>query len=488
MGLFNFIYLTLFSELLLSDLSNKEISPYYFKDSSMKYKESSLRIISSPTDVQKQNINRKLLLATESVYRFGKEDPTKVSLFQYLINKYWEQTIFISVSTPLSKKYVGQLAKKDTAIIKNTRKLLLLQLSKALLNRKIDASTFATDNTHSKKPLLSVQHVWRKGFNIEPPNSWNKPFSSQRTPKFPDFSQANLLSQLKSNHLPVFTVVNGLKQLIVSEPAEQLIVSNKLGPSFYQWYHDRFVWRKDSNTIHEGWFFVNPQDAKEYKEYIASKYPRSSRQNRLNILSTGIDFYYQLNRTATPRIQFRLFPDLVEVGKLIKNAQHRQGLSFDSRQRYGTDYFQGQPIYLIEPISAKGYNQKSIHYYYQVPSDASKQKYNGIFLNKEVAIIAWQKFRTTMPEYKLPKSPKLRVYNLEDFIKDQESNQDANIGKFLLVPGLESYSEIIEVQNAKEIQTWFNKAVGYSSQYVLLTRLWGQRILWSLTSRQPPNW
>jgi hypothetical protein len=483
MGLFNLIYVTLLSS------SNDEVSLSYIPADRIKCLERCVKVVRTHTDL---NIsNRQLFLATESVYRFGKLHAKKSNLFQALIDKYWEQKIFISVSTPLSKKYVTRLAKKETVIMRNTRKQLFVQLSKALLGRRINIYSANHNILDVQQLRSSIIYNLKKSFNIEAPKHWTRLWKNQRTINFPSLLQLSLLNKLQYNYFPLFTVVNGLRQIIVAEPAEELNFDNNLASSLYQWYYDRFIWEKDNSIIHEGWFFISPQDAEEYKEYIRIKYPRSANLNQLKILCTGIDFYYQLNRISPPRIQFRLFPDLVEVGKLIKNSKHRKDLTFDSRQKYGKDFFQGQPIYFIEPVICKklySNNRAVVNYYYQTPLDSFKQKYPAVFFNKSVAIMAWEKFKTMMPDYKLPKYPKLRVYNLEDFIKDHESDELTNQQKFLLVPSEESYKRINDITHEEQQNHGLYQMAQSSSALILRAKLWSKKIVLSLTSRQPPNW
>jgi hypothetical protein len=483
MGLFNLIYVTLLSS------SNDEVSLSYIPASSMKRLERSIKVVSTHMDWNMSN--HPLFLATESVYRFGKLHAKKSNLFQALIDKYWEQKIFISVSTPLSKKYVTRLAKKETVIMRNTRKQLFVQLSKALLGRRISIYSANHDILDVQQLRSSVTYIWKKSFNIEAPKHWNRLWKNQRTVDFPSSLQLSVLNKLQHNHLPVFTVANGLRQIIIAEPAEELNLDNNFASSLYQWYYDRFIWEQDNSIIHEGWFFISPQDAEEYKEYIRIKYPRSANLNQLKILCTGIDFYYQLNRISPPRTQFRLFPDLVEVGELLKNAKHRKDLTFDSRQKYGKDFFQGQPIYFIEPVICKklhSNNRAVVNYHYQTPFDSFKQKYPAVFFNKRVAIMAWEKFRTMMPDYKLPKYPKLRVYNLEDFIKDHESDELINQQKFLLVPSEESYKRINSIVSEDHQDSGLYRIAQSSSALILKAKLWSKKIVLSLTRRQPPKW
>ena len=141
-----------------------------------------------------------------------------------------------------------------------------------------------------------------------------------------------------------------------------------------------------------------------------------------------------MNRTAPPRTEFRLFPDLEEVANLLTKKTYRRNLIFDKKQNHGRFHFQGQPIYIIEPVTSNIRNSSKtevVNYYYQLPKSKNTIKYQAIFFNKDIALQAWQAFCQANPKYKLPSQPVLRVYNLEDFLKDQEQQKPDD---FLLMP------------------------------------------------------
>ena len=97
----------------------------------------------------------------------------------------------------------------------------------------------------------------------------------------------------------------------------------------------------------------------------------------------------------------------------------------------------------------------------------------------------WEYFRESMQDYKLPVQPKLRVYNLEDFLKDLEVNKDNDI---LFIPGLESYKHIEQQYLQTKGQTSLVLARDYTHSFFSTSQLWFRRIVLSLTSRQPPTW
>jgi hypothetical protein len=201
-----------------------------------------------------------------------------------------------------------------------------------------------------------------------------------------------------------------------------------------------------------------------------------------------------LNRQSTSNVHFRLLPDLLEVSKLVKMRSYRKDLIFHPKQKYGKSHFQGQPIYLIKSIdnlAHKKNHTKPVNYFYHLPNDPLNKKYNLIFFNKDVALVAWANFRKQMPLMKLPHKPILMVYNLEDFLKDYEHDLDLqthlHYKQFLLVPSKEAYKEISKNSEdfikQKGLQRLYNRCY----PYLLKCAIWSKRAIWSLTSRQPPN-
>nr|YP_009315718.1 Hypothetical protein ORF_2 [Trichogloeopsis pedicellata]SCW24376.1 Hypothetical protein ORF_2 [Trichogloeopsis pedicellata] len=433
----------------------------------------------------------KLVLAAESLYRFSRLQHNNHQLFQELLNKYWRQTIFLSNSSPVTQKYSALLAKQDTILLRANRKKFLTELNKALQHGNIfaDISQIESNNIKFSKQPTTIRYIWGKNLNIKLPQYLNEFFVNRRSPNFPTYLQDILLQRLQKNNFPIFVVANGFNQIVVADPASELIHRNNIFNKVYYWYYDRFLWTKDINAVHEGWFFVNPKDAEEYAEFIKSRYPRSSNQNNLNVLPTSLSSYYCLNRLAPPRTEFRLFPDLEEVGKIVMSSRHRQGLKFDSKQQYSKKYFQGQPIYFIESVRstnrANGVKSE-INYYYQIPGDSTGQKYTAVFFNKKIALKAWSNFRHSNSHLNLPTIPILRVYNLEDFLKDNESNVQLANKNFLFIPSEDAYQYIKSSMSysSSDSSTMHKKLILYK----LTLSLWIQRLVWSLTSRQPPNW
>nr|YP_010988344.1 hypothetical protein UYM82_pgp035 [Rhodochorton tenue]WOK79540.1 hypothetical protein [Rhodochorton tenue] len=493
MALFNFTPLVSSSQVFIENRQYQqlELAPQASSNLDVTSKVLYLKnILKDSNDVNSNNSPRKLLLAAESTYRFSKSHTGNPRLINELLNKYWQQTIFLSLSNPVSKEYLNQLTKQESLIAKHMKQKLLIAFSKALLHGNIDSDTIVEQQNAGNQPFPYIKYRWQKGFNLELPKNVSRIFQNSTDPYFPNRIQNDLVQQLKKNNIPLFAVTNCFKQLIVLEPSSKVLNKKGLKNNLLQWYSDRLLPSKKYQSLYESWFFVNPQDANEYKEHIIAQYTRSSKQHKLSITSSGIDFYYRLNRNAPSRMEFRLFPDLKEVSRLIGEGRHKQNLIFDKRQNHGRSYFQGQPIYFIEPVtcSKKHRLEKiTLDYSYNIPGDTSGEKYNAIFFNKATALQGWKNFCEQMKEYNLPSKPILRVYNLEDFLKDMEANDYSASRNFLFVPGSESYQNI-EQKYLVDRPTNVKVINKYAFPYVSTAKLWFQRMIWSLTSRQPPSW
>jgi len=190
-----------------------------------------------------------------------------------------------------------------------------------------------------------------------------------------------------------------------------------------------------------------------------------------------------------PRTEFRLFPDIEEVEKILYAPKYKKDLVIDSRQNIGRSYFQGQPIYLIEPTkcSVKGGKQKiNFTPRYKMPINSLTEEYNPIFLTKTSALNAWTKINAKYPEYRLPSIPQLRLYNLEDFLKDQEVQDSPE--SFILMPGPGSSIPNLESLQLINSDGKLQHIEAVSSRPILASKLWLQRLVWSLTRRKPPQW
>jgi hypothetical protein len=488
MSLFNCISLVSLSQSFSTNVKLEEPNMYCSYLSTTKNSIINIKFLRIKSNFDKKSNNYQLLLAAESAYRFTKISVNEHNLFQKLINKYWQQTIFLSDSTSLSKKYINNLAQKDTLTIKNQNKKNLIDFSKALMSSRVNTQAFFdSDNRLSS----CIQYIWRKGYNIKLSRLWNKWYCNNKKNNLFYKKQINLINILKCNSFPLFVIANNFNQMVIAEPGEELVIHSNLIDTISQWYYD-YSTHKYSNKIYEGWFFVNPHDAIEYKNYIESKYIRSSKQNGLKMIATGIDLYYKLSRQTNSQIHFRLLPDLIEISKLVKHKAYRKNLIFHPKQKHGKYYFQGQPIYLIQAknnLASQKNSAQTIDYFYSMPNNSLSRQYSPVFFSKEVALLAWSNFRKQMPLLNLPQRPILIVYNLEDFLKDHENNINTRFSnkRLLLVPGQEGYKEINKNSTVLINQNMLQHVYSYFHPYLLKGHLWTKRAIWSLTSKQPPS-
>nr|YP_009297968.1 hypothetical protein Plocam_070 [Plocamium cartilagineum]AOM67906.1 hypothetical protein Plocam_070 [Plocamium cartilagineum] len=439
---------------------------------------SSVLYLSSNKNLNSSNINSKDILVQKFIYP---------NFFIKLINRYWQETIFLSISNPLSDNYISRL-KSDGLIYKYQSKKFLLNFSKALMTGRIDSSlnsSLLVSKVQSNSTY--VKYIWRKGINLSFPLNILQDFFTYKKNNFLSKNQIILIQKLKKNQFPIFTVVNGFNQIIIAEPSEEIILNQSLINKIYKWYTDFLLKKKYSQPLYEGLFFMNPYDALEYSNFIKNKYPNSNKENHLKVFSSRLDFYYKQVRTSLPKIQFRLIPDLQELSQLIYKYRYYKNIYFHSSQKYNKDSFQGQPIYFIQPIFAINKKTKKmdlINFNYQLNEKHAMKQYEAIFINYKTAVLAWKKFCHESKDYNLPLNPKIMVYNLEDFLKTCECNSQIKQRNLLFIPTKESYKFMYK----RKSETFKNKIIQIFSSKILFIKVFSKRLIWSLTSRQPISW
>nr|YP_010198166.1 hypothetical protein LK226_pgp140 [Gracilaria ornata]UAD86582.1 hypothetical protein [Gracilaria ornata] len=403
-----------------------------------------------------------------------------------LINKYWQEKIFLSASSTYSEKYTNQLKLEGILIYKNEQKKFLLDFSRALLSGRIETClNFGQVNSNNDQ---YISYTWKKGLNFPLPQKWifslfHKDSLSLNKNEF------IFVNHLQNQPLPLFTITNNLNQMVLADSSENNTGNLNSIDKIYKWYCGKFMTDYRALPVYYGLFFIHPKDAIEYANYIKSKYHASNKTNQLNIFSSNLSTYYKLNRINVKNLQFRLIPDLEEISKLLYKYRYYRNLKFHKYQKYSKNCFQGQPIYMIEPFFA--YNRKAnkmqlLNYYYKYRSntDSNIIEYKGIFTNYATLLKAWHQFKRTKTDYQIPSKPKVFVYNLEDFLRTYEYNHEIKTRNILFIPSEKSYDFIKHyrfVKNKNKIQQIFsNKFLGL--------KILSQRIIWSLTSRQPIYW
>lgn len=448
--------------------------------------------IHSPVLFTAQNNANQILNKNDFMYdKIASQIFTKSFLARF-INKYWKETVFISLPDLSTQVKINQMKGNKVSLYSSEYKNLLRAFSKALINGRVQVLIQADKNLmhiqrnkfHFKNQISEV--IWKKGLNIIEVKDIFNSFLWQIKLILSNTGQLKAMKLVNYKPLPLFTVLNDFNQIILAEPSNKMLVSNTFMDYIYQIYNQIIIPRNTMYAKYLALFFINPQDAIEYRESIYQKYNHITSQS-IKLFPAKLDLYYRLSNLDNKKIDFRLIPDLKEVNRLINKYQYYKNTSFQLEQKYGKDFFQGQPIYRIKPIVAihkKNKQKYLLNYSYNIISNTKEVEYEAVFLNYDTALHAWLKFKKQMYNYNLPSKPKLDVYNLESFIKTFEQNKKVNQNKIIFIPSHESYQYIkVNMQLTSQLNI-FQK---FMNQYIYV-KVITQRILWSLTSRQPINW
>ena len=398
----------------------------------------------------------------QSQKKLASENLSTQSLKQKLFNILWRQTVFLSISNKVSDIYSNQLTALSNYQPKNVKRSLVSKFSKSLFKGSISSSLTSIPDINSGT-LSNIQYMWSQGLNFKRWNLLSHLFnkkSGNDSKSIKDY----LFKNTSFNHFPLFTVSNSLGQMVISEPPEELNVKRNI--------LDYLSFQYNTKYIYEGWFFTNYEDAKEYMQYINEYY--GLKGNKLKIFTCSFSTFYTIVNKFNNQVNFRLIPDLKEIGQLIKKYRYYKNISFHHKQKYGKTYFQGQPLYSFQTADEHNYNYVS----------RDKKKYNLVFTNYETALNIWHQINSNVLSSHVKKMPNLVVYNLEYFIKDQVNSLNNLKYPFLLVPSKSSYKFTKEKQLRKNTKIAYDSIQSYWSHL----QLWSKRIVWSLTSRQPNNW
>nr|YP_009399680.1 hypothetical protein [Digenea simplex]ARW69499.1 hypothetical protein [Digenea simplex] len=405
-----------------------------------------------------------------------KNELTRRNFWQKIINQYWQETIIVSPSTNILENYVNKLKTSGLSVHSgNDYRNFLSRFSKDLLDNKIQLRMNYEDELDNSildnNNYISIQYRWPKSLV-------SKYYTFQKVKSDP-YHYMNI-HKATNTLLPLFLLANNKNELILSESPSRLF------------YHK--IWLKLSSLANKksyenkknytGLIFTSPEDSIEYQKYILNQYKNSSRSNYIKSVATNMSLYLRLLKSTYVDTDFRLVPDLKEVSDLLCKYRKYSNVSFDSKQKYGYNYFQGQPVYLIKPITVgnkyRG-NKYKINYSYSCTKKDKIVKYNAVFLSYQTAVNAWEKFREEHKNIKLPCKPNLYVSNLEAFIQTPEYQQ--NSSDFIFLPSQQTYNFL---------KHYFQLNTKYERNIVKLlisrsldVRSLFYKIFWSLTSRQP---
>ena len=401
-----------------------------------------------------------------SAEKLAKQKFIEKNIWRDLVNTYWKQTVFLSVSDKFSNQYISQLNSLNIFRDKNKQKRLVSEFSKSLNNSLISATLLQRSMQSPEQTVPQVQYIWFKKLYFNPLAIFNRLTISRETEYFREV-QKLLESQVNFDYLPVYVIANDLGQMIISEPSRQLVAS----ANFLNTYK--------STNLSESWFFINFQDAKEYLEYIQKSYGINS-STSLKIYTCNLSTFYKISSKYSQNMILRLVPDLSEVKNILTKYRYLNNISFYYKQKYGRDYFQGQPLYMI---NYQKIYKESILDNYLISFKNKKDKQSTLFTNYNTVDMFWKRVQKKSSNLKRLKKPPLIIYNLESFLKDQSKKlkDHKSSQQMILIPSEESY------RYAKN--TYINDSyVGLSHDFLdnlSYCKLWLQRIIWSLTSKQP---
>jgi len=278
---------------------------------------------------------------------------------------------------------------------------------------------------------LTIPHEWDKeNFKLPKIQKALTLLSNKRSPNFPTTEQKSLISKLK--FIPIYTVVNKNNEIITASPRDYK------NPYSLQWLREKsnelFFWSYDEGSVAINLFFMNKEDASSYLHEICKKEPKESENLGLKIKTVGLDVFYRLNRTSPPKTQNRLVADLGEVDQLLTNYIFKQKCVVHPKQKYSSNWFQGNPIYTMK-LQKNPVRKTLFEYFFQ---NSSEKKI--IFFNKEDAIKAWKICLSKKMYSELNKNPTIEIYNLESLLLDIESNPEKTMD-IIFVPPYDSYLE-----------------------------------------------
>ena len=256
---------------------------------------------------------------------------SKRTLFQKFTNKYLRETIFLSTTNKFIIDYVNKVKSMGLSTYDSTQyRSFLNKFSKDLIHNKVKVSSVKYNNLYdaNNNTNKSIPYVWNKSFNL-----FNVNLDYWKKNLFSITSGNNLV--LSSHSLPFFILVNNQNEILMSESANSF--SNVFSvPSF-------------GNHKYICLLFINYEDALEYKNYIIYNNEESTNLVNVKIIPCNLGLYTKLKNYYSHRINFCLVPDLKEIGNLINNYSKYNNVSFHSKQNYGHNFFQGQPVYQIQP-------------------------------------------------------------------------------------------------------------------------------------------
>lgn len=443
-----------------------QVTPKLSRDSVANYRHAPV-FLKSSTSISKSfalaYTVKDLEALTVSTADLAKQNFIEQGRLQKILNNAWHQVIFLSASNRSYDKYIVDLSYLNTYKSQSTNRHLVSEFSRSLLQGSV-SSSLSSESGASSLHASSLQYSWRKSL---------RGAHERISGLFHAYIYQNHLNRVKQyldhnssiNNFPLFTVSNYLGQMIISEPPSELagkrVIADCIAPG-------------NGVTAYQGWFFASFEDAQEYMNAISEYY--NLRKDHLKIFACSLNTFYMITNKFKNKVHFRLLPDLAELGNLTKSYKYYRNVSFHPSQNYGRNYFQGQPLYILQ--------LKDVHKDHLVNHGFKLlDGYNLVFSSYDTACSTWNSFRSSA-HVSVSAKPALTVYNLESLIADEYWKAQEGISKFLLIPSEKTYRFLKKHFLQKNISLLHDTVLNHA----MSVKLWSKRILWSLTSKQPCGW
>ena len=312
----------------------------------------------------------------------------------------------------------------------------------------------------NKNKIIQLNLDDKKNIAKEKINIFN---SNRRNPDFPTAQQKAILAELRK--VPVYTVVNGNNEIILASHRQE--ISQSSIQWLYNQYYNWFIWKEDEGPVTVGLFFSNKEDAESYLHEICLRDPRGAQNLGVSVKSTGLDTFYYLNRTSSPRVQVRMISNLKELDLLI-TTNIKKKLSFvNPKQKYGQNWFKGTPIYILRTDNI---NTKKLIFFStrDVEKALEGLKNSDTKLNiKEITI---------------------EIYNLENYLLDLEKSSSDLIQKVNFFPPYPLFEKNdVHVEDFK-IEPLENKKIKrIINEKVKSVQRFCKGVIWLVTSDTLPS-